>query len=360
VEPLQAGALADVLPSVASHLAPGVAADSLGLPEADRYAVLLVDGLGWFNLWDDPSVAPALAALRAARLTTGLPSTTTASLATLATGADTARHGLVGYSFRTRPGVVMQTMTWDDATFIPEVAQPVPTWFERLDGCAVVVPAAFAGSGLTRAVLRGAAFVPVPDERDWPSRVAQAVETVAAHRLTYVYERGLDHIGHRHGWRTSAWRHHLGLVDAYAASLLQSLPSGTALLVTGDHGMVDVPKTHRVFIEDEPSLAADVDLIGGEARLRHIYTADPVAVASRWAEWWGPRADVRLRQDAMDWFGSVPPSAQVAQRLGDVVLAMKDDWAACTATRPREASMTGLHGSATEQERTVPLLTALV
>lgn len=346
-----------MLPSVASYLSPGMADDTLGITPGDRYVLVLVDGLGWANLYDPSSAAPALRAMTAKRLTVGVPSTTAASLTSLSTGVTPARHGIVGFSFRTRPGVVLNTMLWDDPQSVPEDVQPVPTWFQRLDApSAAVVPDSFIGSGLTRAYLRGADVIGVANESDWCARVRQVAEVTAHYPLTFVYERSLDHTAHLKGWRTPAWRKQLAAIDGFVAALGDALPPGTRLLVTGDHGMVDVPKTHRVFIEDEPALNEGVDLVGGEGRLRHLYTNDAAAVARRYREWLGHRGEVRMRGEALGWFGDEAPSPEVLSRIGDVVVAMRDDWALLTTTRPREASMIGLHGSLTPAERGVPLL----
>jgi len=350
------------MPAIASHLTPGVAADVLGLPSAQRYVLVLVDGLGWDNLYDATSLAPTLRAMAASPLTVGMPSTTATSLTSLTTGVDAARHGMVGYSFRSRPGVILHTMAWDDPQANPEIVQPVPTWFQRLNNdvpSAVVVPSIFANSGMTRAFLRGADFIAVPKEDDWATRVQQVADVMTTHKLAYVYERSLDHVGHLKGWRSPMWAKKLASVDSFVASLRTNLPAGTALLVTGDHGMVDVPKTHRQFVEHEPDLAQGVDLVGGEARLRHLYTDDPVGVARRWQRWLGSRAEVRVRADAMEWFGK-DASRTVADRIGDVVAAILDDWAVLTLQRPGEANLIGMHGSLTPSERRVPLLRELI
>ena len=338
----------------------GVIADATAHLDEHPAVVLLIDGLGAVNLDDDPALAPTLTSLPRTDIQAGLPSTTTASITSLLTGADAAQHGLMGFAFRTRPGFAMNTMLWDDPGFVPEVAQPVPTWFERLGAqhipTAVVVSSAFANSGLTRAILRGADFVGIDHENDWAAQVALVADTVKTHRLTYAYVRSLDHTGHARGWRSSAWRRQLRRVDGFVAQLLETLPPGTALTITGDHGMVDVPPAHKVQIDDEPELAAGVDMVAGEARFRYLYTQTPDDVAARWARWWGSRADVYTRQQALPLFGATPTTPEVATRIGDVVVAFHDDWVALTASRPREAQMVGMHGSITDQERLVPLL----
>ena len=345
------------MPSLIACLSPGMASGRLEIGAAERYVLVLVDGLGWANLYDESSRAPVLASLEAQQLTAPVPSTTATSLTSLTTGVDPVCHGVVGFSFRTRPGVVLNTMAWDDPLSPPETVQAEPTWFEKGGvRCAAVVPDIFVGSGLSRAYLRGATLVGVSKEKDFAARVRQVVEVATEYPLTFVYERSLDHVAHLRGWQSSSWRRTLADVDGFIGALLGSLPPGTGVLVTGDHGMVDVPKTHRVFIEDTPVLDTGVGLIGGEARLRQLYTNEPEAVAARWSEWLGSRGQVRLRADALEWFGETVPSQAVLERIGDVVVALNQDWAVLTWLRPGEAGLIGMHGSLSHTERVVPLL----
>jgi len=347
--------LTDLMPSIAAKLDPGNPAGRLVIPEALRYVIVLVDGLGWSNLYDPSSDAPVMKAMASQMLTVWLPSTTAASLTSLTTGVAPSVHGIVGFSFRTRPGFVMSTMAWDDAQSAPEDVQPVKTWFEKLPmPTTALVPGVFVGSGMTKAYLRGADLVVVPNERNFAARAGQAGEIPT--QVTLVYERSLDHIAHLAGWTSTRWRRGLSAVDSFIGALQQVVPAGTCLLVTGDHGMVDVPRSHRAFIEDEPLLASGVDLIGGEARLRHIYTGDPVAVAARYQKWLGGRGVAMPKADALRWFGEDAPGPAVSKRIGDVVVAMSQDWALLTKTRPGETGLVGMHGSWTPLERTVPLL----
>ncbi|MCU0281865.1 MAG: alkaline phosphatase family protein, partial [Acidimicrobiia bacterium] len=65
------------------------------IPEAATYVLVLFDGLGDAQL-SHPGAAPFAAARRAA-LDAPFPTTTTVSLATIATGLPPARHGLIAY-----------------------------------------------------------------------------------------------------------------------------------------------------------------------------------------------------------------------------------------------------------------------
>src|SRR5260221_505893 len=90
--------------------------------------------------------------------------------------------------------------------------------------------------------------------------------------------------GHVSGRGSDAWRYPLGPVDKLAEQLSAALPRGTALHVTADHGMVDVPPQDRVDADAVPGLRAGVALLGGEPRARHVY-ARPGAAADVLAAW---------------------------------------------------------------------------
>ncbi len=358
--------LAELLPGVGTHLGVPGCTDVLDLPAADRYVVVLVDGLGWHLLRRAVRNAEYLTGLLgdARPITAGVPSTTATSLTSLGTGLTPGEHGLVGYTSRL-PGTdhVLNALYWD-VPISPRDYQPLPTLFERCAEAGVAVtsvsPAQFAGSGLTLVAQRGADFVGVTGEDDDHRRVAMI--TAAAMRgdrsLVYAYERSLDHTGHAKGCESLDWLDMLTQIDRRLGLLRDALPGEVAMIITGDHGMIDIAPQHRIVAEDEPDLLVDVDAIAGEGRFRQLYVdhGDPSLVAARWADLLGERAWVRTREEAIDdgWFGSVQD--RVVERYGHVLIAMRDAWAIMTRTQPRESTLVGMHGSLTPAEMTVPLL----
>ncbi len=356
--------LADLLPSVSAVLGLPGRDNLLELPDAERFVVLLVDGLGWHLLDGRDPLAPFLCGLRAqARpITSGVPSTTATSVTSLGTGLTPGQHGVAGYTFRFSGGL-LNALLWQDGLDGLDV-QPQLTLFERLTKagvyCCTVTPARFRGSGLTTCALRGADFLGFPDEAGVARRVELAVQAseVAERSLVYLYDRNLDHAGHRMGVGSAEWATELVRIDRLAAALRNALPDDVRLIITGDHGMVDVPGNRRVTIENHRDLMADVRLIGGEGRLRQLYVAPgtDTAVAARWTERLGDDAWVLTRDQAIDagWFGTM--QARLADRFGDVLAAMAGDGALMTKTQPNEYSLVGMHGSLTEAELTVPLL----
>jgi hypothetical protein len=183
-------------------------------------------------------------------------------------------------------------------------------------------------------------------------------------RLVYLYWGDVDTAGHGHGWRSRPWQAEVRAVDAQLARLAAALPAGTLLVVTADHGMVDVPHASRLDIATRPELRRGIAMLGGEPRMTQLYCRDdaPAAVAriaARFADAVEGRAWVVTRDQAIDagWFG--PVDDRIAPRIGDVLVAARDDFALVdsAATNEKALKLIGHHGSLTEAEQLVPLLT---
>jgi hypothetical protein len=353
--------LAEVVPSATAALT-GAAGNVLGLPAASRLVLLLVDGLGRRQLARNAADAPYLSSLPVRTLTCGVPSTTATSLTSLGVGLPPGEHGVVGYTSRI-PGTdrLLNALRWDSAVDAEEW-QPHPTALGRAAragvATTVVNRAAFEGTGLTVASQRGAEYVGADTAGQ---RLAEATRASGERSpsLVYAYDSELDATGHREGCLSEAWRHQLATVDAFAQRLREVLPGDATLVVTADHGMVDVAPEHRVDVDTEPDLLDGVALFGGEARFRHLYCRSGAVddVVQQWRERLGDRAVVCTRAEGVTagWFGPVRPGVEA--RLGDVLVACMGELAVVAGEQfPHEAALVGLHGSLTPEEMYVPLL----
>ena len=304
------------------------AADASDCRTLHRYLVVLVDGLGWHLLNGRATLAPFLVRLpMRGRSRPGFEHHRHLG-EQHRHGLPPGSHGIAGYFFRF-PGGLLNTLRWP-ADLSGLDVQPQFTYFERLTKagvyCCTVTPSRFRGSGLTTCALRGADFLGYPDDARLARRVELAVAASATSQrsLVYVYDRNLDHAGHRTGIGIGEWRPNSCGCDRLAAALRAALPNDVRLIVTGDHGMVDVPGDQRVTIEHHRDLTADVRLIGGEGRLRQLYVRPSTesAVRGALAGAAGDDAWVLTRDEAIEagWFGPVHP--RLADRFGDVLVAM--------------------------------------
>jgi hypothetical protein len=356
--------LADLSQSVLASLGVPETANVLGLPQVRRVCLLVVDGLGWDLLRAHRSAAPFLSGLMETGcwLTAGFPATTVTSLGSLGTGLPPGQHGLLGYQVRVPPtSRLLNALRWDKAVD-PIEWQPEPTIFERAAAAGIaafrVASGAFRQTGLSVATMRGADY----RSSDTPGAlVARAAQALAEQprAMAMVYTGDLDSTGHAWGCRSAAWRFQLSHVDRLAEQLAGALPGGTALHITADHGMVDVPPERRTDADAEPQLRDGVAVMGGEPRARHVYARPGAAsdVLAAWRETLGDSAWIVSRAEAIaaGWFGPVDP--RLADRIGDVVAAARGESAiVATEREPRESALVGMHGSLTAGDQKVPLV----
>ncbi|QBJ92738.1 alkaline phosphatase family protein [Streptomyces seoulensis] len=367
------GSLADLLPTLAAGLGvPGMTPTITELTPADRVCVFLVDGLGWELLRAHPDEAPFLNSLLGTSrggtgrpLTAGYPATTATSLGSVGTGLPPGAHGLPGYTVRDpETGGLMNQLRWQPWT-PPHAWQPYPTVFELADRAGVhaaqVSSPHFQHTPLTKVALSGGTFV---GSLAGEERMDLAAEQLAAgdRSLVYTYYAELDGAGHRYGVGSDTWRGQLMYVDRLAQRLAERLPPRSALYVTADHGMIDIPfdEEHRIDFDEDWELRAGVSLLGGEGRARHVYAVPGAAndVLTCWREVLGDRFWIASRDEAIQagWFGP-HVDERVYPRIGDVVAAAYDDVLITASERePKESLMVGNHGSMTPAEQLVPLL----
>jgi len=361
--------LSGLLPAVADALGAPVPDGparraQLGLPETRRVCVVLVDGLGYENLVERAGHAPFLRSLLdgAAPLSAGYPSTTAASMGSFGTGTSPGRTGLVGYTVRNpRGGGLANLVSWDGLGPARDWQQE-PTVFERLVAHGVTVttvgPARFQGSGLTEAALRGGGYRAAESLGD---RVDAALRLLREPGLVYLYWGDVDKTGHHEGAGSWQWGDALGEVDGELRRLVRSLPRGASVVVTADHGMVDVDPARRWDVGTTPALADGVALVAGEPRAVHVHLepgVDADAAAARWADVLGDDAVV-LTGDAAVAAGLFGPvSAHVRPLIGDLVVAATGRATVVDSRTQTPASLqlVGVHGSLTATELRVPLL----
>jgi hypothetical protein len=375
VPPYGTATLADLLPSAAAALGVPIArdgqpADPLGLTDAlagaRRVMVLLVDGLGADLVRAHADLAPTLAGLASpvGDLSAPCPSTTPVSLATLGTGLPPGSHGILGFVTDV-PGEnrTLNHVQWADDPD-PDVWQAQRTVFEQAQAAGVpttaVGPYAYAGSGLTRAVYRGATYTGAVSHGDL---CALALGSLAAtpRALVYGYIPELDLTGHVRGVDSPSWRAQLTLVDRLVEQLLAGLPDDAALLVTADHGMLDVPRETRLDLDVDPDLTDGVRVLAGEPRARYVH-AEPGAAAdvlARWRAVLGDRAWVASREEAVASGVFGPVDDDLSARIGDVVALARGSWALVTPEHePGPSRLRAYHGSLTATELAIPLLLA--
>ncbi len=317
--------------------------------------LLVVDGLGANQISNHLAHAPTLRRLKSEMVIgqTCAPSTTAAALTSLATGKAPGQTRMVGYSVRQGDSVM------NLLNFAPGVDaeswQPEPTLFESLAlaeiPSSVVTDRRFSGSGLTVAAMRGAKFVGVSG---LPERLAAATaQARSGVPLTYVYWAQVDKAGHQYGPNSSEWSRALEDFDAELPAFLKKADGKAQVLLTADHGMVEV--TQRIDVAEVPELRAGVAIIAGEGRAAHVHAEPGMAqqVEKRWREYWADQAWIFNRKQIPEVVGSGPG----ADLIGDLLVMPRGTEVVVDSRTQSAASiaMPGVHGSLTDSEMLIPI-----
>ena len=138
--------------------------------------------------------------------------------------------------------------------------------------------------------------------------------------------------------------------------MLDQLPPGSVLVVTADHGQVDVGPR---IVDPDPDLLAMVVQQSGEGRFRWWHAASGAAaeLLAGSIERYRDVAWIVSREQTIDegWFGSAV-SRPMAGRLGDVALAAHEPVSFHDPADTGPFQLVCRHGSLTSAEMLVPLL----
>jgi len=321
------------------------------IPDGRTYVLVLFDGLGVAQL--DHQAAGSLRASHAATLEAPFPTTTSVSLATLATGLSPARHGLVAHlTWLEDLDRVVNTLKWVDlsgnpvshdyATFLEG-----PNLWERLRRGGVepvtVQPDAFSGSPLSRLLYRGARFEGCWDDHDLVDATVQLASGPARFIFTYVWQ--VDFAGHVSGLDSAEFTAAMRLAANIWDELASRLPPDATLIGTADHGLIGYDETEKILVRDEKF---DSLRFAGDTRGVHL---------------WGERS---LFQDLagltggelidpLDLLGA-DPSPATKRRVGQSLLLAPEGKVILPPGFDKR--LASYHGGLAPEEREIPLLIA--
>jgi hypothetical protein len=334
------------------------------LQEAERIVLLVIDGLGYEQLQRHAHIAPNLMSLVGGSITTIAPSTTASALTSLVTGASPAEHGIVGYRMDMGDSIMNSLRWWSDTRDLrkvhpPATVQPIPPFVGMT--IPVVSRAELEGSAFTEAHLRGSRPC---GWRATSSIVAQCANLISSgEKFVYAYYDGIDKIAHERGFG-AYYDSEIAATDWLVGSLLNSLPSGTTLAITADHGQVQVDD-NVVHLSDD--IKASLHHQSGEGRFRWLHAkrgqeSDLLQIAT---DSYSDIAWVASRDQVIEeaWLGPARGGRiadQVKRRLGDVALV---PFTATTFDDPLDSGPFSLicrHGSLTADEMFVPFLARTV
>lgn len=266
--------------------------DPEDLKRATNLILLIIDGLGdaWLARHAPDGI---LSRGRVRAISSVFPPTTASAITTVLTGCSPLEHGLTGwFTYFAELGAVLAVLpghpryggvSYRRAGIDPQRLLGLPSVFDRIQTQGIALaPRWIADSDFNRALLgRGEVYgFETLDEmfartlrlirprRRWGRwRVSQE------RRYIYLYWPRLDAIGHEQGIEGVAAQAHLVEIEQALAQFIdQAAGTDTLLLVTADHGQIDVAPEEVIDLAQHPGLADCLILpLCGEPRAAWAY-----------------------------------------------------------------------------------------
>jgi hypothetical protein len=363
--PDYAGAcIANVVPALLRRDRSGESAPDW-LPESARRArqvvLLVVDGLGWAQLRDRAALAPVLSAAEGIGrpITSVAPTTTACALTSITTGTRPCEHGLLGYRLPVG-GEILNVLRWTLGSGRPRDARrdvPAHRFQPRapFDGESVPVVSRdeFGGTGFTAAHLGNSPLHGYKVLSSLPVEVGRLLRD--GEPFVYAYYDGIDKVAHGAGLGT-LYDAELRAVDRLVADLADELPGDAVLVVTADHGQIDVGPRVELLGRD---IMGGVEFLSGEGRFRWLHARDGAAAdlldeaLGRYGDTTWVMGSEQLIDEGV--FGGPLPDARRG-RVGDVALLPHAPIAFVDPADTGENRLESRHGSLTGDEMLVPLV----
>jgi hypothetical protein len=337
----------------------------LSLAAKQSYAVILVDGLGVANI----KAAGGHAGLLNQRLAnskslfSGFPTTTATSLASFATGKQSGEHAFIGYRVFDRQNSKAINLLNDLGPELPPRRyQDLETISEQ--GAAAgkrmitVGPGEYEASGFTQATMPASKYMPAKTtEERFDIAVAELAKPGT---LIYLYVPELDQLAHRFGTSSQKWLNTIEELDSALGNFAKALPKSAGAVLTADHGVIDVPKSSHVYLDEYESMN-DLVMIGGDPRVGFAYFDSSVELTAKRKSIeseLGSLVDVASLQELVKTGWYQPLSSTARNVAPDFVLLPKADRVIYHRdfAKPKSLEMIGQHGGMSKAEWEVPLL----
>lgn len=337
---------------------------------AKNVLFILIDGLGYGYYGRHGTL---LTGHLRGSMTSVFPSATASAVTTIHTGRPPSRHAIVGWNmYLDELGGV--------TTFLPFRARGAKT---GLGGAGVPLASLVGAAPLADSLPLGVVHV-IPKQLvtsaysiamagrgerigggtlgQWTKRTIEVVKTATDRRYVYAYWPELDALSHAHGTESAAARRHLLELERAVERISSALKgTDTLMIVTADHGFIDVDPAAVHRLEDHPQLAECLSQpLCGESRTAycHVRPERADAFVTYVRERLGYAFELYPSAELVEggWFGPGLADPRLSGRVGDWVMVGRDRHLIRDIV-PGEPPWKhlGVHGGVSEDEMLVPL-----
>jgi len=342
--------------------------------QADHYLFVVIDGLG-MNQEDFFASSGFFETYFTRELRTFFPSTTSTVLTSLATLQWPSQHAIVGWF-----------------TYLPDQGYTsIPLLFQRrkdeasLEKLGIKADQVFpcpnvlsqfartchsftnkehidtSFSRWSRAETKATGFSNLEDAFD---RLTVHFSRNQGSSYTYLYLAEIDHLSHIHGWSDQRVSDAIYRIDRQLLDLKSNLKSNVRVIVSSDHGHINVPKEKQIFLTDAHALMETLEVPpSGDLRfpLFHVKPGKKSKFLRIFESTLSEKFALisKFTADQLRLFGPDPLSPLTKSRLGDYIgIALSPAVVLYTPPNREPIDYLGFHSGLSADEMRVPLFIA--
>ncbi|MDO8563714.1 MAG: alkaline phosphatase family protein [Nanoarchaeota archaeon] len=340
----------------------------------NNVVLMVIDGLGYDFLKKNGGEKLFGNNLRG-KITSVFPSSTTAAIPTFLTGDSTKQHGMTGWhSYLKEFGTIAVPLRYreriENGADLSKLADirsifNIQSIFDKLKTKSFIIqPIDIINSAFSKAAGGNTKRIGYSSMNTYFKAIAGTVNSSKNKKYIYAYYSEHDYLSHKKGADSKEVFRHFSKLTKKINSLVKSLEgTNTLVIITADHGEIDIPSSKRILMNDHPKLKEMLILpLCGESRFAYCYVKN-----SRYKDF------ERYVKSKMNYccniyksnellknnlFGLFEENKNLKDRIGDFVIIMKDNYAIYDRLLYQDEKNyhIGEHGGLSSQELYVPLL----
>lgn len=362
----------------------GLPGDTLIPGPYNHVIFLFIDGFGWSFFEKFKSKVPLLQKLEkegiASKITSMFPSTTAAHVTCINTGLTPSQSGLYEwFIYEPKLNDIIAPLPYSYAgdrqngtlPLDPKEIFPRETLYHRLSSqgvkCSAFQSSSVIDSPFSKSVLSGAETYGYKKSK---SAFEMILPTLKGKTYTFFYYGEIDAIGHRKGIHSKEFSDCVENIFSELETFISALPPQTALMITADHGMVEVSPKQTFYLNKKiPNIEKyllfgrrDKPLAPAGSCRDFFFHAHPERLSELkevLEHFLEGKAEIYKTEDLIKagLFGEDLPSSNFLSRVGNLAILPYKGEAVWWFERNRfQQNFLGAHGGLTREEMEIPFL----
>ena len=335
----------------------------------ENVILCVVDGMGFNYIKNNPDLKFLNSAL-VGSMHSLFPSSTAPGITAYLSGVAPINHGVFGwFQWLEQPSVMCTPLPFrskatnkrlgDDGINI-ESCFNIPSFFESIQCKSYSYSPHFISNEVFNVyVTRGSERIGYESYDDLMAHFSKAYKKREGQRYHFIYFPFFDSSCHENGLNSTK-THEVALqLDQFLSELSGFIShDDTSLMITADHGMIDIPPENKLSIKDFPQLTALMyKPLSGEPRVRYCFVEEnnKAQFKHEFNKSLSQYAYLFESSELLEqgWFGTSDSISKPPHALGDFTIIMKDNF---TLTEGLDDScFISMHGGTHEDEILIPL-----